>query len=59
MSSPERGSFSSARGAAMMVFSNSPGVTRIASAPASDAPSVAASPKPCHANTYFAPESLR
>ena len=59
MSSSARGSSSSARGAAITSCSNLPGSTRIASAPAADAPSVAASANPCQANTSFAPESDR
>ena len=59
MSELSRGSSASARGAPMTSSSNLPGSTEMTSAPASSPPVAAASPKPCHANRVFAPESLR
>jgi hypothetical protein len=59
VSEPSRATFSGARGASPSSASNSPGLTMIASAPASFAPSSAAAAKSCQANMTLAAGSVR
>ena len=58
-SSSSRSAISSITSAPPSVCSNSPGVARMHSAPASLAPPSAASANPCQATITFAPESER